>query len=302
MDRARFKGTGVAVITPFRNGEVDFTALGNIIEHLIAGKVETLVCLGTTGEATALDDNETRKVLDFFVTRTAGRVPVIFGPFGMNNTAELVRRLRSYDLSGVEAVMSSSPAYVKPTQEGLYQHYMQVADASPLPVLIYNVPSRTACSVCPETTLRLATSHSNFLGVKEATADMMALSILIKNKPDGFLIFSGDDITALPTMALGADGLISVLGNAFPYEMSQMIRYGLEDKFEEAARLHMQLLNIHKYIYCEGNPAGIKMAMSQLGLCSPEVRLPLIALSAENAARLRQEIEKSGLRQTVSTL
>lgn len=301
IDRSRFRGTGVAVITPFKAGEIDFPALGQIIEYLINGKVEYLICLGTTGEATSLSESETQQVLEFFIEKNAGRLPLIFGPFGMNNTAELIRKIKSFDLTGVDAIMSSSPAYVKPTQEGLYRHYMCIADTSPLPVLIYDVPSRTACGISADTTLRLSNDHSNFLGIKEASADMMMLSTLIKNRPDDFLIISGDDNTAFPTMALGADGLISVLGNAFPFEMSQMIRHGLADEFQMGARLHLQMLDIHKYIYCEGNPTGIKMTMSQLGFCSSEVRLPLVKMSDESAHKMEQVIEKSGLRSPVTT-
>jgi len=295
-DLLKLKGTGVAMVTPFRAGEIDFPALGRIINHLIDGKVEFLVSLGTTGEATALTVEETQLLLDFTVEQIAGRIPLIFAPFGMNNTAELVRKVKSFDLSRVDVIMASSPAYVKPTQEGIYQHYMHLADASPKPVIIYNVPGRTASVVKAETTLRLAADHSNLIGVKEASTDMMALSKLIKDRPDDFLVFSGDDITAFPTMALGADGLISVLGNAFPYEMSEMIRLALQGKYEEGAKYHLQLLDIHKYIYAEGNPTGIKMAMSLLGLCESELRLPLVELSAQASELLEQEISRSGLK------
>lgn len=295
-----FQGTGVAVVTPFANGQIDYTALGAIIEHLINGKVEMLVCLGSTGEASNLTSAEKLEVLNFFVEKNQGRIPIIFGPFGDNNTDRLVQNIKSYPLDGVAAIMASAPAYVKPTQDGLYHHYMRLADNSPVPVLIYNVPSRTACDIKSDTILKLAHDHSNFLGVKEASADMMAMSRILKYRPPGFRVFSGDDITALSAMALGADGLISVLGNAFPYEMSQMIRCALEGNFKEAAAKHLRLLDLHPLIYCEGNPTGVKTAMSILGLGGNELRLPLTSLSAGSTEKLKNEIIRAGLLSTVS--
>lgn len=296
-----FRGTGVAVVTPFINGQIDFPALGKIIEHLITGQVEMLVCLGSTGEAANLTNDEKVAVLQFFIEKNQSRVPIIFGPFGDNNTDRLVQNIRSYQLDGVAAIMASAPAYVKPTQDGLYSHYMRLADSSPVPVLIYNVPGRTACDIKSDTILKLAHNHNNFLGVKEASADMMAMSRILKYRPPGFRVFSGDDITALSAMALGADGLVSVLGNAFPYEMSQMIRYALEGNFSAAAALHLKLLDIHPLIYCEGNPTGVKSAMAMLGLGTDELRLPLTTLSTGSSEKLRNEIIRAGLMPAVPT-
>lgn len=293
---ARFRGTGVAVVTPFRDGEIDYNALTAVLNHVINGKVEYIVCLGTTGEATSLSPEETDRVLKHTIEVVDHRCPIVFGPFGGNNTAELVERIRKSDLSGVDAIMSSSPAYVRPTQEGIYQHYVRLADASSRPVIIYNVPSRTAMKVSYETILQLAETHTNFVGVKEATADFFALSKLIKHRPDGFLILSGDDYTAFPTMSLGADGGISVIANAFPYEFSEMIRAALAGDFERGAQYHMQLLDIHPPLYAEGNPTGIKGALEDLGLCSREVRLPLTPLSEGANELLLEEIDKAQLK------
>lgn len=290
----QFRGTGVAVVTPFRDGAIDFPALKNIVNHIIQGSVEHIVCLGTTGEATALSADETTRVLNFTLDIVAGRVPVVFGPFGGNNTADLADRIRQTDLSQVQAIMSSSPAYVKPTQEGLYQHYMRLADASPKPLIIYNVPSRTSMNVRYETILKLAETHPNFVGVKEAGGDMFTLSQLIKYRPEGFLILSGDDITAFPTMSLGADGVISVIANAYPFEFSEMIRCALRGDFAEGAKLHLQLLDIHPWLYTEGNPAGIKGALEEMGFCSREVRLPLTPLSEGSYEHLIEAMHDLG--------
>ncbi|HQW71955.1 MAG: 4-hydroxy-tetrahydrodipicolinate synthase [Saprospiraceae bacterium] len=289
----RFRGTGVAVVTPFRDGKIDFPALTTVLNHVINGRVEHIVCLGTTGEATSLDQKEINSVLDHTIKIVDGRVPIIFGPFGCNNTAELVEKIKATDLSGVDAIMASSPAYVRPTQEGIYQHYMNIADASSKPVLIYNVPSRTAMKVSHETIIRLGETHTNFVGVKEATADFFALSKLIKHRPKDFLVLSGDDYTAFPTMALGADGGISVIANAFPFEFSEMIRCAMYGDYDMGMKYHMQLLDIHPWLYLEGNPTGVKGALEDLGFCSREVRLPLTPLSEGANESLLEAIEKA---------
>lgn len=291
----RFRGTGVAVVTPFRDGRIDFPALTTVLNHVINGRVEYIVCLGTTGEATSLSQKEMDEVLEHTIRTVDGRCPIVYGPFGGNNTAELVDRIKSTDLSGVDAIMSSSPAYVRPTQEGIYQHYMNIADASPKPVIIYNVPSRTAMKVSYETIIQLAETHTNFVGVKEATADFFALSKIIKHRPKGFLVMSGDDYTAFPTMALGADGGISVIANAFPFEFSEMIRCAMYGDYDMGMRYHLQLLDIHPWLYAEGSPTGIKGALEDLGMCSREVRLPLTPLSEGANESLLEAIDKAQL-------
>jgi 4-hydroxy-tetrahydrodipicolinate synthase len=296
----RFQGTGVAVVTPFRNNEVDYESLKAVLNHIIHGGIEFIVCLGTTGEATALSHKESIDILNFTIEVNNKRLPIVYGAYGSNNTAELVHKVKTSDLNHVDAIMASSPAYVKPTQEGIYQHYMHIADVSPKPVIIYNVPSRTASKVSYETILRLAETHPNILGVKEASADFFALSKLIKHRPEGFMVWSGDDYTAFPTMSLGADGGISVIANAYPFQFSEMIRAALQGDFAKGAEIHMRLLDIHPILYSEGNPAGIKSALEDLGLCSKEVRLPLTPLSEGANEELIEEIKKANLSLKVS--
>ena len=278
MSTDKFRGTGVATITPFRDGEVDLDGLAEIIEFQIEQGVDYLVCLGTTGEAITLSNEETLAVLHKTIAVNAGRVPIVLGIFGGNNTHVLANKLANYDLEGVDAVLSSSPAYNKPTQEGIYQHYCTLAKRSPRPIIIYNVPGRTCSNITAETILRLA-AVDNIIGVKDASADMIQAAQVIKNKPADFLVLSGDDPTTLALLATGGEGVISVIANAYPGLFSSMVRAGLAGDFITARRIHLQLLDIHPSLYKEGNPAGIKGAMEILGLCKREVRLPLVPLS-----------------------
>jgi len=284
------------MITPFREDKtIDYPALERIIGHLIAGGVDYLVCLGTTGEAITLSAKECREVLDFTIKVTADRVPIVAGFFGSNHTERLVEELESYDFRGVSAIMSSSPSYNKPNQEGIFQHYMAVAEVAPLPLIIYNVPGRTASNVCADTLLRLAKSSSKFIAVKEASGDLVQAMQILKRRPEGFLVLSGDDPLTLPLLGCGADGVISVIGNAYPAEFSEMVHAGLRGDFETARRLNDALLDVHPWLYAEGNPAGIKAAMEILGYCGRQVRLPLVALSEAAKAKLQQEMHKVGV-------
>ena len=290
-----FKGTGVALVTPFKNSKVDFDALGRIIEHVIAGGVDFLVSLGTTGEAITLSEAECIEVLRFTQKTNAGRLPIVVGMFGGNNTALLRSRIRNFDFSGFDAVMSSSPAYNKPPQEGIFQHYMALAEVSPLPVIIYNVPGRTSSNITAETTIRLANASEKFIAVKEASGNMVQGMHILKNRPDNFLVLSGDDPTALPLIGCGGDGCISVIANAFPQQFSTLIRSAIQDDFSTARKYNDQLLNIHPWLYIDGNPAGVKGALHLLGFCEKEVRLPLTALSEIHYAELEREIKKAKL-------
>ena len=283
---SRFIGTGVALITPFEHGKIDFRSLDRMIEHVIAGGVEYIVSLGSTGESATLDIDERRKVLDRTLARVDGRVPIVAGNFGDNNTRDLCKYAESFDFTGIDAILSSSPAYNKPTQEGIYQHYKALSEACAVPVILYNVPGRTASNVTAETTLRLANDCPSVIAIKEASGDMVQGSKILRDRPDGFLVISGDDPTALSLVALGGDGVISVIANAYPKIFSSMIRAGLSGDLEEARRLHESLLNIHPLLYVEGNPAGVKAATSILGLSTPEVRLPLTSLSKERTIQL----------------
>lgn len=292
MDQ-RFKGTGVALVTPFKNGKIDFDALEKVIEYVISGGVDFLVSLGTTGESVTLTSEEQRKILDFTIRTNRGRLPIVAGNFGGSNTAAQVEKIRNFNFDGIDVIMVSSPAYNKPSQEGIYQHYMQLAEVSPLPIIIYNVPGRTAKNIEAKTTLRLAHASEKFMAVKEASADMVQCTQILKNRPENFLVLSGDDPTTLPLIGTGGDGVISVIANAFPKEFSNMTRTALKGDYPRARKLNNLLLDIHPWLYIDGNPAGIKAALEILGFCSREVRLPLTSISSENFNNLKQEISNS---------
>ncbi len=291
--KQQFRGTGVALVTPFlENGEIDFVSYEKIIEHVIGGGVDFVVALGTTGEASSLSDVESHKILDFTKKIVASRVPIVVGFFGGNNTAELVEKIKRFDFEGFAAIMSSSPAYVKPTQEGIFRHYMALAEVAPRPIIIYNVPSRTSSNIEASTTLRLAHASEKFIAVKEASANMMQVMKIIKNRPPNFLVISGDDTLALPTVAAGGDGVISVIANALPKEFSDLTRAALAGNFAEARRLNELLLDLHHWLYIEGNPAGIKATLELLRLCRQNLRLPLSPVSDEIFAAIQAELER----------
>lgn len=292
MKDQRFIGTGVAIITPFRNNEIDFTAMGSLIEYVINGGVNYIVALGSTGETATLNEDEARSVLDFCIERIHNRVPLVAGNFGWNDTKELVKKVKEYNFSGIDAILSSSPAYVKPSQEGIFRHYAAVADVSQVPVLLYNVPGRTRSNMEWETTVRLAEYSKNIIGIKEASGDLIQTTRIIKNKPEHFIVTSGDDEVALPMTAVGGDGVISVMANALPKAFSQMINFALDQDYYAARELNFKTYDLHKWLYIEGNPVGIKSAMEILGYCTNEVRLPLSPLSEANYAKLKEELLK----------
>lgn len=287
-----FRGTGVAMITPFSNGKVDYEAISKIVEHLIAGGVDYLVVLGSTGETATLNEEESRAVLTYVIKAVASRLPIVAGNFGGNDTAELCEKISSYDFTGIDAILSSSPAYVKPSQEGIYQHFMAVEQVCPVPIILYNVPGRTRSNMEWQTTVRLAEASDKFIGIKEATGDLIQATRIIYNKPDHFFVTSGDDEVALPMVSCGGDGVISVIGNAFPTLFSKMITAALEEDYVTARAYNKLTYNLHRWLYIEGNPVGIKSAMEVLGFCTNEVRLPLASMSAENYQSLAAEINK----------
>lgn len=292
MKDQRFIGTGVAIITPFKNNEVDYVALGNIIEYVINGGVNFIVALGSTGETATLNEFEARRILDFCIERINNRVPLVAGNFGGNDTKELVKKISDYKFDGISAILSSSPAYIKPSQEGIFRHYIAVADVCPIPVILYNVPGRTRSNMEWETTVRLAEYSKTFVGIKEASGDLIQATRIIKNKPDHFIVTSGDDEVALAMTAIGGDGVISVMANALPKAFSQMINFALDQDYYAARALNFKTYDLHKWLYIEGNPVGIKSAMEVLGYCSNEVRLPLAPLSETNYLKLKEEILK----------
>lgn len=291
MKHQKFRGTGVALVTPFRNGAIDWKAYEQVIEHVIKGGANYLVCLGSTGESVTLTAEECRAVVDATIKINNKRLPVVVGMFGLNYTDRLVEKFKTFDFTGVDAVLSSSPAYNKPSQEGIYQHYMAIAEVSPVPIIIYNVPGRTSSNVLPNTIIRLAKAKSKFIAVKEATGNIAQTTQIIKDKPDDFLVISGDDPSALACIACGGDGVISVIGNAFPNPFSAMIRSALAGDFAKAATLNLELFGIHHWLYVEGNPAGVKAALELQGIGTREVRLPLVALTEKSLAGLKKEME-----------
>ncbi|WP_291864220.1 4-hydroxy-tetrahydrodipicolinate synthase [Maribacter sp.] len=279
-------GTGVALVTPFNEeGAVDVFALANIVEYNISGGIEYLVVLGTTGESVTLSKGEQQLVIDTVVAANAGRLPLVLG-VGGNNTAKVVEELSVIDLSDFMAVLSVSPYYNKPTQEGVYQHFKAVSLASPIPIILYNVPGRTGSNVLPETVARLAQDFENIVAVKEASGDIVQVLELIKKTPANFHVISGDDITALSSVLAGGSGVISVIGQGVPKEFSSMIRLGLQKKVAEAFALQYDLQEGMQLIFEEGNPAGIKTILELVGLSNAAVRLPLVEATVE----LKQKI------------
>ncbi len=284
------KGTGVALVTPFRNGKVNYPAFAEITERTIIGEVDFLVPLGSTGEASTLSEEEKRQLLKLCIKVNNGRKPIVAG-LGGSDTRALVEHLQKFDYSGVDAIMISCPAYNKPTQEGLYAHFMHLAEASPRPILIYNIPGRTAVNILPETALHLAKAgKEKFLGIKEASGDMLQIMRLIAQKPENFSVFSGDDMLSLPLIACGADGVVSVMANALPGRFATMIRLARQGQFDQARQIHNSLLALNELLYREGNPAGIKAALEALGLCSRELRLPLSTASEKLCRQIENEV------------
>ena len=283
-----FVGTGVALVTPFKKDfSVDFEALKKIVNHVIDGGVEYLVVLGTTGEPATLTSEEKELVIDTIVKANNKRLPLVLG-VGGNNTMQLLEELKTRDFSAFSAILSVSPYYNKPTQEGIYQHFSAIAKASPIPVILYNVPGRTASNMLPSTVLRLANEFSNIIGIKEAAGDIVQAMKIIQHKPKDFLVISGDDMITLPMVLAGGSGVISVIGEGFPKEFSQMVRLGLERKVDEAYELHYKIADATDMIFEQGNPAGIKQVFKALGLSENTVRLPLVEVNEDLAGRLNE--------------
>lgn len=282
----KFRGTGVAIITPFhQDRSLDLDALKRVVHHCIDGGCDYLVVLGTTGEAATLDQTEKALVSQTVIETTQGRLPLVIG-VGGNNTAQLVRDLGEFPLEGFDAVLSVSPYYNKPTQEGIYRHFEVISENSPLPVIMYNVPSRTGSNMLPGTVVRLANNCPNIIGIKEASGDMGQIEELLASVDPGFKVISGDDFTALPTVLAGGAGVISVIAQGVPAEFSEMIRLALSDGAAEARRLHDRLLKGMDLIFEEGNPAGIKAMLEYLNLSGAQVRLPLVEASVNLKNRI----------------
>ena len=284
-------GTGVALVTPFNSDfSVDHKALSRIVEFNIANGIDYLVALGTTAESVTLSKLEKDAVVSTIIEANNGRLPLVLG-IGGNNTEDVVKTIQATDLTDFEAVLSVSPYYNKPTQEGIYQHFKAVAEASPKPVILYNVPGRTASNIQPETVIRLAEDFDNIIAIKEAAGDLVQAMKIIQYKPEGFLVISGDDMMTLPMVLAGGSGVISVIGEGFPKAFSTMVNLGLEGKTKEAYAIHYALMDAIDLIFEEGNPAGIKAVFETLGLCGDTVRLPLVKASDSLKTRIRAFVE-----------
>lgn len=283
-----FVGTGVALVTPFKKDfSVDTEALTKIVNFNIEGGVEYLVVLGTTAESATLSLVEKELVIETIKTANAGRLPLVLG-VGGNNTAKVIEELQTRDFTGFSAILSVSPYYNKPTQEGIYQHFKAISQASPLPIILYNVPGRTASNMLPSTVVRLANDFKNIIAIKEAAGDIVQAMKLIQHKPSDFLVISGDDMVTLPMVLAGGAGVISVIGEGFPKEFSEMVRLGLQRKVNEAYHLHYQLAEAIDMIFEQGNPAGIKEVFKTKGLAENTVRLPLVNVNEDLANRLEK--------------
>lgn len=280
------RGTGIALVTPFDSkGRPDRKGLRRIIDHVVQGGVEFIVALGTTAETPTLSKEDRMEVLELVKEGLDGRLPLWCG-MGGNDTRELLEQLSSFDLKGVDALLSVTPYYNRPSQEGLYAHYRELALATDHPIVLYNVPARTGCSLLAETTLRLADEFKNIVATKEASGDWMQIMEIMRSKPADFKVYSGDDAISLPLLSLGLDGVVSVVGNAWPQTFGQMVRHALAGEPTEARQLHYQMLPLMTAVFREGSPAGIKFILQSMGLCEDHLRLPLVGIST----RLQNEL------------
>ncbi|MBA4198765.1 MAG: 4-hydroxy-tetrahydrodipicolinate synthase [Chitinophaga sp.] len=274
----QLRGTGVALVTPFRKDySVDYDGLGRVIDHVINGGVEYVVTLGTTGETPTLTKEEKIAIVNYTYDKVKGRVPVVVG-IGGNNTAELLEDFKKFPLDKAIAILSASPYYSKPSQEGLYQHYTTLADAAPKPIILYNVPGRTGRNMSASLTTKLA-AHKNIVAMKEASGDMQQCMEILRDKPEGFIVVSGDDALGLSQIACGMQGVISVAANALPKQFSDMVRLSLQNNFKAATKIHYQLLQAYDYMFTENNPAGVKAFLYELGLIENVLRLPVTPVS-----------------------
>jgi len=288
----KLTGMGVALITPFKSDDsIDFDALGRLVEYIINNNADYLVVCGTTAETPTLTDKEKDEIARFVVQCNAGRLPIVLG-IGGNNTRQVVEKVKTSDLSGIDAILSVTPYYNKPSQEGLYQHYSAIAKASPLPLVLYNVPGRTGVNMTAETTLRLAKEFSNICAVKEASGNFTQIDDIIKNKPQDFMVISGDDGITFPLITLGAVGVISVIGNAFPREFSRMVRLALQGDYQNARQIHYRFTELFELLFVEGNPAGVKSMLAVMGMIENKLRLPLVPNTIKTYEKIRSVLNQ----------
>ncbi len=286
--RKKFTGTGIAIVTPFdTDGKINWDSYKKLIEFWIEGKVEYLVVLGTTGESATVHGEEKQQVFSFIAETVADRLPLIAG-IGGNDTHEVIEGFKTFDLKGYDAILSVAPYYNKPNQEGLFRHYKALSDATPLPIMMYNVPSRTGQNITADTQLRIARECLNVFATKEASGNFEQIHQIIKNKPADFMVISGDDPATLPMIAAGAEGLVSVVANAYPKDYAEMVRLCLAGKFIEAQKLHYKYTDIISSMFAEGSPSGVKAYLSEMGLCQNTFRLPVWPVSPTHLARIKE--------------
>jgi len=277
----RIFGTGVALITPFNEDKtIDYTSLDKLINKVIEGGIDFLVVLGTTGEATSINKSEKTELINYIVKLNNKRLPLVLG-IGGNNTNKLIKEIHNTDLSDFDAILSVTPYYNKPSQEGLYKHYAELSKASPIPIILYNVPSRTGVNMNPEITIRLANDFNNIISIKEASGDINQIKYILKNKPENFNVLSGDDGLTLEIIQNGGRGVISVIGQSNPEEFSSLVKFALNGEFSDAKLLHDKLYGLYHYLYSEGNPSGVKALLSLQGVSKNYLRLPLVPISSE---------------------
>jgi 4-hydroxy-tetrahydrodipicolinate synthase len=288
----KLRGTGVAIVTPFtKSNAIDFLAFEKILNHVISNRVEYIVLLGTTGESSTISKLEKKTLIEFAVERIDHRVPLVLG-MGGNNTSDLVLSIHGTPFKDIDAILSVCPYYNKPTQEGIYQHFKTVAEASPVPVILYTVPSRTSSNISASTTLKLAHEVSNIIGIKEASGNFDQIFQVLKHRPEGFLVISGDDAITLPLLAAGVDGVISVVANAFPGKFSEMVRLGLNGDFIFARKIHFELIELINALFLDGSPGGIKAALNLMNLCEEIVRLPLVPVNKDVRKLIKKLIDQ----------
>jgi 4-hydroxy-tetrahydrodipicolinate synthase len=288
----KFRGTGVAIVTPFKNdSSIDFSALGRVVNHVINGGVNYIVVLGTTGESVTLSKDEKKAVVCYIKEAIDSRVPLVVG-IGGNYTQEVINHVRNTDMTGVDGILSVAPYYNKPNQRGIFQHFKAIANASSVPVILYNVPGRTCSNISAETCLQLANECENIVAIKEASGNLEQIMRIIKDKPENFLVISGNDMDTLPVCAVGGSGVISVLGNAFPAQCSELVNHSLRLNFKAAREIQFRILELIELCFADGNPAGVKAMLNVMNICSNNLRLPLVPVSKPIYSRIQKAIEE----------
>ena len=287
----RFRGTGVAIVTPFKSdSSIDFSALGRVINHVIKGGVNYIVAMGTTGETPTLTKDEKQAIISYVMETVDSRVPVVIG-IGGNSTHEVINSIREMELEGVDGILSVSPYYNKPSQQGIFQHFKAISDSSPLPVIIYNVPTRTSSNITSDTCLELAHECENIIAVKEASGDIAQIMRIMRGKPENFLVISGDDMMTLPVIAAGGAGVISVLANAYPAECSELVKNALKNNFKAAREIQFRFMESIELLFADGNPSGVKAFLNVMNLCQNNLRLPLVPVNRTIYSRIQKAVE-----------